>query len=78
MFLNHNYGGTRYVSVPGVQGATPIFAPGHKNGNAVSQLLKVVETWFYAQTNRNGHVYIRLVKVLKALDAYFFHKIEKP
>ena len=59
------------------RGATPIFAPGHKNGNAVSQLLEVVETWFYAQTNRNGHVYIRLVKVFKPPNAYFFNKIEK-
>ena len=39
--------------------------------------MKVVETSFCAQTNRNGHVYIGFVKVHKAPDAYIFHKIQK-
>ena len=47
-------------------------------GKFVTRLLKVVETCFWAQNNRNMQVYLCTYNIVKLYDLPFLRKLQKP
>ena len=59
--------GTAIIYITGEKSetATPISDVFRRFSNMLSSLLKVVETWFWAQNDRNRQVYISTYNIVK-------------